>query len=168
MLSCTRFCNRARELLERAALEALDDGELVERAHHVHRRALFITSSSSWLLLLVSLPLFADSLFSLPAPSLPLSLSLCRLSLRFPLCHFLGRAFSLGYRVGLHLFSCLSRSSFKFLQSYSHSSSCPLCTRGRIINSLCIELKMSLIFLNAIVKSLILTIDSPKMLVSIV
>ena len=34
--------HNARELFERDALKALDVGVLVEIAHHVHRRALFI------------------------------------------------------------------------------------------------------------------------------
>ena len=43
VLSYARFlCNNARELLERDALKALDVGVLVEIAHHVHRRTLFI------------------------------------------------------------------------------------------------------------------------------
>ena len=47
MLSCARFlCNRARELLERAALEALDVGGLVEI-----QIALNVTSELSYYVL---------------------------------------------------------------------------------------------------------------------
>ena len=68
MLSCTRFlCNRARELLERDALEALDVCVLVEIAHNVHRRALFKYELKQLALLIprfsLSLSLSADSLF---------------------------------------------------------------------------------------------------------
>ena len=72
VLSCARFlCNRARELLERAALEALDAGLLEEIALHAHRCALFIYE-------LEQLAFIARVTFS--ASSLPLSLCLSRCS----------------------------------------------------------------------------------------
>ena len=80
MLSCARFlCNRARELLERAALEALNVGVLVEIqiALHVHRRALFIYE-------LEQLTFIARvSLCQLPLSFCRLPLSLCRSSHSF-------------------------------------------------------------------------------------
>ena len=75
VLSCAHFlCNRARELLECDALEALDVAVLVEIAHHVHRRALFVYELEQ-LAFIAHLPLFADSLLLCRLP-----LSLCRSS----------------------------------------------------------------------------------------
>ena len=78
-MSCARFLgNRAGELLERDPLEALDVCVLVEIAHHIHHRALFIYELEQLALFIAR---FSLSL-SLPTPffSLPV-LSLCRLSL---------------------------------------------------------------------------------------
>ena len=97
VLSCVRLLfNRARELLEEITL-------------HVHRRALHIRARAA---------VFHCSCHSLPAPSFTLPvLSLCRLSqhlsLSLSLCVFVGRASSLGFRAGLHLFSRLGLSSIK-------------------------------------------------------
>ena len=78
VLSYARFlCNNARELLERDALKALDVGVLVEIAHHVHRRTLFIYE-------LEQLAFIAR---------VTLSLSLSAFSASFSLCDF-GRASS--------------------------------------------------------------------------
>ena len=79
---------------ERDALKALDVGVLVEIAHHIHRRALIIYELEQLAFIT------RDTLF-LPAFSASLSL-----------CDF-GRASRLGFRVGLHLSSRLSLSSFK-------------------------------------------------------
>ena len=177
MLWSARFlCNLARELLVRAALEALvritaPVGVLVELAPY---KSALITSSSSWLTrtLLVSLSLsLCINAGSLLHNSLCLFLplcrpSLCRLPLCLSLCLLLGRESSLGFCFSLRLFSRLSLSSFKPrfhihiieqfrqletsqrgpLQSYSYSSSRPTCTRGHIIGSYCIGLKRFLIF----------------------
>ena len=119
VLSCACFlCNRARELLERVALEALDVAVLVEIAHHVHRRALFVYELEQ-LAFIAHLSLSLRRLpSSLPAPSFSLPvLSFCKLSLRLSFCDFLGRAFSLGFCVRFYVFSRLSLSSFK-LQLY--------------------------------------------------
>ena len=72
-------CNRARELRERAALEALDVGLLEEIDLHAHRRALFIYELEH-LAFIVRVTLSAGPL-TLPAFSASLSLSLS-LSLR--------------------------------------------------------------------------------------
>ena len=93
MLSCARFLrNRARELLERDALKALDVCVLVKRAHSMSIAARSsYTSSRSWLfLLLVSLSLFADSLF-LSAGPLTLSAFSASLFLRLPCPSVLSR-----------------------------------------------------------------------------
>ena len=83
MSSCARFlCNRARELLEREALEALDVCVLVEITHHVHRCPLFIYELEELALLIARFSLSADSLFlsagplTLPAFSVTLFLRL--------------------------------------------------------------------------------------------
>ena len=66
-LSCARLlCNRARELLERAALKALDVGLLEEIALHIHCRALFIYELEQLAFIArvsLSLSLSASSLF---------------------------------------------------------------------------------------------------------
>ena len=87
MLSCARLlCNRARELLERDALEALDVCVLVEIAHHVHCRPLFIYELENWLfslLVSLSLSLSADSVL-LSAGPLTLPAFSASLFLRLP------------------------------------------------------------------------------------
>ena len=90
ILSCARFlCNRARE---RAALEALDVGVLVEIALHGHRRALFIYEFEQ-LAFIVRVTLSAGPLTlsagPLTVPAFSVFLSLCvplslALSLRLP------------------------------------------------------------------------------------
>ena len=102
MLSYARFlCNRARELLERDALKAIDVCVLVEIAHHVHRRPLFIYE-------LEELARFIARL-SLSLCRLPLSLCRSSHSAGFLCVSFsttsLAERFCLVFRVGFHIFS---------------------------------------------------------------
>ena len=115
VFSCVRFlCNRARELLKRDALEALDVAVLVEIAHHVLRCALCIYELEK-LAFIARVSLSLRRLpSSMPAPSFSLPvLSLCKLPLRLSFCDFLGRASSLGFCVRFYVFSRLSFSLFK-------------------------------------------------------
>ena len=116
-LSCARLlCNRARELLERAALKALDVGLLEEIALHIHRRALFIYELEQLAFIArVSLSLSAGSLF-LSARCLFLSAGPHTLP-AFSATSLVERR--LGFRVGLYLFSRHSLSSFKLRLRYN-------------------------------------------------